>query len=164
MKTILFSLLLSASALTASTTVTFAQKSGDEAAIQKVLNESRAAFGKRDLPGFAAHFIKSPTLYYQVYAGEGQLIMAQGWEAMTHMVGGHMKNDADAFNAELTASDTRIHVNGNMAWVTQTGHWEKAGQKSQSRDLTILEKQANQWKIAALTSQTYTDGKLVMVK
>lgn len=90
--------------------------------------------------------------------------MAQGWEAMTHMVGGHMKNDPDAFKVEPTVSDTRIQVNGNTAWVTQTGHWGEAGQKSQSRDLTILEKQANQWKIAALTSQTYTDGKLIVVK
>lgn len=78
MKTLLLSLMLSATALTASTTVTFAQKSGDEAAIQKVLNESWAAFGKRDLPGFAAYFIKSPNLYYQVYAAEGAVDYGAG--------------------------------------------------------------------------------------
>ncbi len=78
MKITLLSLLLSAAALTAFTTRSSAQKSGDEAAIQKVLDASLSTFDKRDLKGFAALFVKSPYLYYQVYTDDGQVIMAQG--------------------------------------------------------------------------------------
>ena len=169
MKTTLLSIFLSAIMLTASSTGTFAQKSGDEAAIQRVLQESRDAFGKRDLAGFARCFVQSPDLYYQVMTADGQLIMAQGWEAMNHMVGGHMKNDPDAFKGTHTVSDSKITIKGNTAWVHLTSHWNIPGQPGTSRDLLILEKQAAsgsspQWKIAALTTQNYADGKLAVVK
>ena len=167
MKTILLSLLLSAALLTTFTTCVSAQQSGDEAAVRKTLDASLTTFNKRDLTGFAALFVKSPNLYYQVYTTEGQLIMAQGWEAMTHMVGGYMKSNPKP--SKTAISDYRIHINGNTAWVNATNHSEMAGQKSQSRDLLIMEKQAGngsapRWKIAALTSQAYTDKKLVVIK
>lgn len=164
MKTILLSLLLSVALLPTSTTVTFAQLSGEEAAIQQVLTNSFAAFGKRDLAGYTAYFSKSPNLFYQVHATDGQLIFARGWEAMTHMVGSHMKNDPEYFKGKHSLSDFRIHVTGNLAWVSQTSHWELPGGKSNGSDLLVLEKQSGQWKITALTTQTYTDGKLVVVK
>jgi ketosteroid isomerase-like protein len=169
MKTILLSVLLSALMLTVSSTGTFAQKAGDEAAIQKILKEMSDAYGKRDLAGFARYFAQSPDLYYQVLTADGQLIMAQGWEAMNHMVGGHMKNDPDAFKGTHTLSDTKITIRGNTAWVHYTSHWNIPGQPGVSRDMLILEKQAAngsspQWKIAALTTQNYAEGKLAVVK
>lgn len=164
MKTILLSLLLSVTTLLTSSTALFAQNSGDEAAIRKVLTESGAAFDKRDLTGFASYFMKSPNLYYQVSTADGQLIVAHGWEAMTHMVGAHMKNDANDFKGEHGASDFKVHTAGTMAWVTATSHWDLPGGKSNGSDLLILEKQSGQWKIIALTTQTYADGKLVVVK
>ncbi len=164
MKTMLLSLLLSVTTLMVSSTALFAQKSGDETAIRKVLTESGAAFDKRDLTGFASYFVKSPDLYYQVSTADGQLIVAHGWEAMTHMVGAHMKNVADDFKGKHSASDFMVHTSGTMAWVTATSHWDLANGKSNGSDLLILEKQSGQWKIIALTTQTYTDGKLVVVK
>lgn len=168
MRTILLSLLLSVATLTTFTTVSRAQTSGDEAAIKQVIYASRLAFNKRDLKAFSALFIKSPSLYYQVRAGDNQLIMARGWEAMTHMVGGHMKNDPQDFSANpipLPSTDTHIQVRGNIAWVEETGHWENSKkEKGRGRDLVILEKQGTQWKIAALTSQVFADKQLVVIK
>ena len=164
MKTTLLSLLLSAAALTTFTTNVSAQKSGDEAAVQRVLDAARSAFDKRDLTGFTDLFVKSPYLYYQVYTSDGQVIMAQGWEAMTHMVGGHMKSNPKPSQTKASMNDPHIHINGNTAWANATNHWEVDGQKNQSRDLLILEKQGGQWKIAALTSQTYADKKLEVVE
>lgn len=172
MKTILLSLLLSAAALTTFTTNVSAQKSGDEATIKRVLYDCRLAFNKRDLKAFSSHFIKSPNLYYQVRTADNQLLMARGWEAMTHMVGGHMKNDPKGFPANptpLPSTDTHVQIRGNTAWIDETNHWESAGKTWLSRDLVILEKQADnssmpRWKIAVLTNQTYTDKQLVVVK
>ena len=164
MKTILLSTLLSVACLTTWTTATFAQQSGEEAAIQTVLTTSFDAFGKRDLTGFAAYFIKSPDLFYQVHTAEGQVIVAHGWEAMTHMVGNHMKNDPNDFKGKHSLSDFRIHVQGNMAWASQTSRWELPAGIHKGSDLVVLQKQSGQWKIAALNTQTYAEGKLVVVK
>jgi hypothetical protein len=164
MKTILLSMLLSIVSLIASTTVTFAQPSGEETAIQQVLTKSFDAFGQRDLTGFAAYFVKSPDLFYQAYTTEGQLIVAHGWEAMTHMVGNHMKNDPNNFKGKHSLSDFRIHVQGTMAWVNQTSRWELPGGVSKGSDFVVLQKLSGQWKIAALITQTYAEGKLVVVK
>ena len=171
MKTILLAL-LSATLLTISSTVSHAQTSADEAAIKRVIYDSQLAFNKRDLKTFSGYFIKSPALYYQVRTGDNQLLMARGWEAMTHMVGGHMKNDPKEFPANPTpipATDVHVQVRGNMAWVDATTHWEAAGKKGHSRDLLILEKQAGngstpRWQIAALTTQTYADKQLVVIR
>src|SRR5438128_2053872 len=97
MKTILLSMLLAVATLSASTTVTLAQHSGEEVAIQKVLTTSFNAFIERDLNGHGTYFVKSPDLFYQVYTADGQLLVAHGWEAMMHMVGAHMKNDPNDF-------------------------------------------------------------------
>jgi ketosteroid isomerase-like protein len=164
MKTILLSVFLSVTSLITSTTVTLAQHSGEEAAIQQVLTTSFDAFGQRDLNSFAAYFVKSPKLFYQVYTIEGQLIVAHGWEAMTHMVGTHMKNDPNDFKGKNSLSDFRIHVQGTMAWVHQTSRWELPGGVYKGSDIVVLQKQAGKWKIAALSTQTYAEGKLVVVK
>ena len=171
MKTILLSL-MSAAVLTVCSTASHAQTSGEEATIKRLLNDSRMAFNKRDLKAFSGYFIKSPALYYQVRTADNQLYMARGWEAMTHMVGGHMKNDPQEFPANpvpIPATDTHVQIRGNTAWIDETSHWESTGKKWQSRDLAILEKQtgngsAPQWKIAALTSQVYADKQLVVIK
>lgn len=166
MKTILLSL-MSAAVLTVCSTVSHAQTSGEEATIKRVLYESHLAFNKRDLKAFSGYFIKSPSLYYQVLTPDNHFLMARGWEAMTHMVGGHMKNDPQDFPANPTptpSTDTHIQIRGNIAWVDATGHFSMAGKKWNGRDLLILEKQAGQWKIAALTSQTYADKQLVVVR
>ncbi|GAB3691357.1 hypothetical protein GCM10027592_09320 [Spirosoma flavus] len=130
--------------LTTATTVTFAQQSGEEAAIKTVLTTSFDAFAKRDLNGFAAYFMKSPDLFYQVHTVEGQLIMARGWEAMTHMVGNHMKNDPNDFKGKHSVSDFRINVQGNMAWVSQTSSWELPTGINKGSDLLVLQKQSGQ--------------------
>lgn len=167
MKTTLLSL-LSATLLTISSTVSHAQTTGEEAAIKQVIHDSQLAFNKRDLKAFSGYFINSPDLYYQVRTADNQLVMARGWEAMTHMVGGHMKNDPQEFPANPTpspATDTHVQIRGNTAWVDATTHWENSKQeKGQGRDLLILEKQQGQWKIAALTSQVYADKQLVVIK
>lgn len=169
MKTTLLSSLLAAILLTISTATSYAQKSGDEAAILKVIHASRTAFDKRNLTEFAACFVKSPDLYYQVYTGDGQLIMAQGWEAMTHMVGGNMKAEPKPLKDMGKLSDVRIHINGNTAWANGTSHWDGPGEGNVSQDFFVLEKQVNngsspQWKIAVLTTQNYPKEKLIVVK
>ncbi len=36
---------------------------------------------------------------------------------MTHMVGGYMETNPAASQTKTSMSDSRIHVNGNTAWV-----------------------------------------------
>ena len=172
MKTTLLSLWLSAAALTTFTTSVSAQKSGDEAAIRQLVHDCRLALNKRDLKTFADYFVQLPSLYYQVLTPDNHMLMARGWEAMTHMVGGHMKNDPQDFPADPTPTpmtDTHIQIRENTAWLDGTTYWESGGKKWYSRDLAILEKQADngsapRWKVAALTTQTYSEGKLVVIK
>ncbi|WP_461041038.1 YybH family protein [Spirosoma harenae] len=145
MKTILLSMLLIVASLTTSTTVTFAQRSGEEAAIQKVLTTSFDAFSKRDLNGFAAYFIKSPDLFYQVHTAEGNYGTWLGGH--DNMVGAHMKNDPNDFKGKYSLSDFRIHVQGNMAWVSQTSNWELPAGLYKGSDVVVLQKQSGQWKL-----------------
>ncbi|MFC5408074.1 YybH family protein [Larkinella bovis] len=164
MKSLMLSFLLSAATVAALFSPSYAQKTGDEAAILSVLNNSRLAFDKRDLNGFTSYFIQSPNLYYQVYSGNEHMLLAYGWEAMKRMVGDHLKKEPASLAGKHTASDFRTHINGNMAWVTSMGHLDLGGEKKESRDLFILQKQNGQWKIAALTTQEYTREKLALIK
>ena len=75
-----------------------------------------------------------------------------------------MKNDPNDFTGKHSLSDFRIHVQDPIAWVSQTSSWELASGTHKGSDLLILQKQAGQWKIAALTTQTYAEGKLVVIK
>ena len=137
----------------------------DETAIRKVLDDSGIAFSKRDLNAFGSLFIKSPELYYQVYTGDEMVILAHGWEAMTRMVGGYMKDNPPSNDVKMMASDHKLHIDGAAAWVSAHNDWVlPGGKKGFSRDFIVLEKQQGTWKIAALTSQNYAEGKFVEVK
>lgn len=136
----------------------------EQVAIQQVILESKAAFDKRDLNTFFNYFIKSPTLYYQVYEASGQLILAHGYSAMTHMVGGYVKEHPQPSKGKYAQLDPRIQVKGNTAWVSATGEMDMGGEKTTSRDFFVLEKQSNQWKISAIIVQDYAKGKLIVVK
>ena len=136
----------------------------EQAAIQQVIIDSKAAFDKRELDTFFSYFIKSPALYYQVHEASGQLILAHGWEAMTHMVGGYMKEHPEHSKGKYAQLDPCIQVKENMAWVSATGEIDMGGEKTSSRDFFVLEKQGSQWKISALIVQDYAKGKLIVVK
>lgn len=136
----------------------------EQVAIQQVILESKAAFDKRDLNAFFTYFIKSPALYYQVYEASGQLIVAHGYSAMTHMVGGYVKEHPLPSKGKYAQLDPRVQVKGNTAWVSATGEMVMGGEKTNSRDFFVLEKQGNQWKISAIIVQDYANGKLLVIK
>ena len=136
----------------------------EQAAIQQVIMDSKAAFDKRELNMFFSYFIKSPALYYQVYEASGQLILAHGWEAMTHMVAGYVKEHPEPSKGKYAQLDPRIQIRGNTAWVSATGETNMVGKKTSSRDFFVLEKQGSQWKISSLITQDYAKGKLIVVK
>jgi ketosteroid isomerase-like protein len=149
-----------------SLTSAFAQnKTADETAIRKTLSDCRSAFDKKDLNTFTTFFVKSTDLYYQIYAGGQMIILAHGYEAMTHMVGGYMKDNPQPNTDKIIETDYRVHINGNTAWVSANNEYQAPdGKKAFSRGFIILEKQQSTWKIAALTSQEYAEGKLIEVK
>lgn len=136
----------------------------EQAAIQQVVKDSKAAFDKRELKTFFNYFIKSPALYYQVYEASGQLILAHGWEAMTHMVEGYVKEHPEPDKGKYAQLDPRVQVKGNTAWVSANGEMDMGGEKTNSREFFVLEKQGSQWKISVLIVQDYANGKLVVVK
>ncbi|AUD00802.1 nuclear transport factor 2 family protein [Spirosoma pollinicola] len=136
----------------------------EQAAIQQVILDSKAAFDKRNLNTFFNYFIKSQALYYQVYEASGQLILAHGYPAMSHMVGSYVKEHPQPSKGKYAQLDPRVHVNGNTAWVSATGEMDMGGEKTSSRDFFVLEKQGSQWKISAIIVQDYAKGKLIVVK
>ncbi|WP_221392860.1 nuclear transport factor 2 family protein [Dyadobacter sp. NIV53] len=144
-------------------TETFSQTASQEEVIKEILTKTRAAFDNRDLDKFASYFVKSPDLYYQITTADGAVLMARGWEAMTHMVGGHMKDNPEPAKDKYTLTDYQIHINGNNAWVNANGNSKNDGL---SRDFIVFEKQdgSGQWKVIALTAQAYPAGKLVVIK
>lgn len=147
-------------------TPVFAQnKVADETAVRKVVDDVGTAFIKKDLNAFGSFFVKSPELYCQVYTEDGMVILAHGWEAMTRMMGNSMKDNSPSSDAKMMASDYKIHIKGAAAWLSSHTDWVlPGGKKGFSRDFIVLEKQQGTWKIAALTSQNYAEGKFVEVK
>ncbi|MBC8111334.1 MAG: nuclear transport factor 2 family protein [Verrucomicrobia bacterium] len=147
-------------------TAAFAQnKTADETAIRKTLTDARAAYDKKDLSAFTAFFVKSPDLYFQIYAERQMIILAHGWEAMNRMEGGYMKENPQPNTDKIIETAYKVYINGNTAWVSSTNEYQAPdGKKSFSQDFIVLEKQQGIWKIAALTSQNYAEGKLVEVK
>ncbi|MVM28458.1 hypothetical protein GO755_00335 [Spirosoma sp. HMF4905] len=136
----------------------------EQTAIRQVIMDSKAAFDKRELNTFYNYFIKSPALYYQVYETSGQLILAHGWDAMTHMVSGYVKAHPEPSKAKYAQLDPRVQVNGSTAWVSANGEMDMGGEKTNSREFFVLEKQGGQWKISAIIVQDYAKGKLITVK
>ena len=164
MKTLFILLALSATTLLATTV---RAQSADEKALRKTVDDSRAAFDKRDLNAFVTYFVNSPDLYYQVTTGDHQLILAHGFENMKKMVGGYMKdNPTPAKAGSFKTTDLRLRVNGNVAFLS--GNSVDSSSNESSQDFIILEKQAGngsgaQWKISALTAQYYEMGKRIEV-
>ena len=162
MKTLFLLLAFSATTLVATTA---RAQSADEKAIRKTIDDARAAFDKRDLNTFASYFVNSPDLYYQVTTGDHQLILAYGFENMKKMVGGYIKeNPAPAKAGSFKTTDLRLRVNGNVAFLTGNS----LDSNGHSQDFIILEKQggngsAPQWKILALTAQSYEMGKRIEI-
>ena len=136
----------------------------EQAAIQQVIMDSKAAFDKRDLNTFFSYFIKSPALFYQVHEASGQLILAHGYLAMTHMVEGYVKEHPEPFKGKYAQLDPRVQIKGNTAWISATGEMDMGGEKTSSRDFFVLEKQGSQWKISAIIVQDYAKGKLLVVR
>ena len=144
----------------------FAQnKSADETAIRQTLTTARSNFNKKDLTAFTSLFVKSPDLYYQIYTRSGEVILAHGYDAMTHMIGGYMKSNPEPITVKMTESDFKYQIKGNIAWVTSITEGELPdGKKESSTDFILLEKLQNTWKIIALIGQEYNNGKLIEVK
>jgi ketosteroid isomerase-like protein len=161
MKALTCRFLLSCLLLSAATE-TFSQKTSEPEAIKQLLVNVRAAFDSRDLTRFAGYFVKSPDMYYQIYTSDGNILMARGWDAMTHMVGGYMKENPEPEARPYLLTDYQIHFNGNTAWASANG--ATTGVDHMSRDLIVFEKQGGQWKVIALTAQSYPKGKLVVIK
>ncbi|MVM28461.1 hypothetical protein GO755_00350 [Spirosoma sp. HMF4905] len=170
MKVSLLSLFLSVATLIVFTTRSFAQTSGDEAAIRQVLDGMQLAFDKRNIKAFGSLFVQSPNLYYQVAPGGGEMIVAHGYDNMVKMIGHRLKELANEPPTKNTFTQYKTHINGNSAWVTFTLIAElPGGQKVNACQFSVLEKKADngsapRWKIAAMTWQDYPDGKLVEVK
>ena len=142
-------------------------QSADEAAIQKTLKASGTAIDKRDFNAFAACFVNSPDLYYQIAPKDGtvEIIYAKGFDNMTKMVGGYMKSQPPADNPKHTSLDYKVRVNGNSAYVTQGEIDEDLGKKESSRMFFVLEKNSSgDWKIASLIGNYYSENKAVEVK
>lgn len=159
MKTLLIVLALSATTLLATTV---RAQSADEKAIRKTIDDSRAAFDKRDLNTFVSYFVNSPDLYYQVSTGDHQIILAHGIENMKKMVGGYMQSHPSAAPAgSFKMTDLRFRVNGNIAFITSNSLDGTTNEHSQ--DLLVLEKTGGGWKFLALTAQYYETGKRVEV-
>lgn len=160
MKTNLILLFL-LTATTLTITTARAQSSSDETAIGKVIGASGAAVDKRDLNAFAACFVDSPDLVYQIMTGTHEVIIAHGMENMKKMVGGYFKAvPAPATPAVHQSTDYRVRVNGNMATATMTD----TDGKENNRMQVVLEKAAEAWKILTLTRTYCEAGKLTEVK
>jgi ketosteroid isomerase-like protein len=165
MKTnLLLALILVATALTATTVraQSSPETSGrDETAIRAVVEGSRTAFDKRDMTAFAANFLNSPDLYYQILTGDQQMLVANGMENMKKMVGGYFKAmPTPATPGSYAVTDVRVRVRGNTAYVTGNGEESKA----MSRDFMTLEKTDGVWKITSLIGTYYGTGKFTEVK
>lgn len=159
MKTLFISLVLSAAALLATTV---RAQSGDEKAIRKTFDDSRAAFDKRDLNAFASYFVSSPDSYFQVSTGDHQVILAYGIENMKKMVDGYMQSHPSTAPAgSFKTTDVRVRVHGNVAFMT--GNSLDSNTNEHSQDFLVLEKTGGVWKILALTAQFYETEKRVEV-
>lgn len=168
MKTLFISLVLSATALMATTVRAQSDRSaGAVSDIRKTIDDSRAAFDKRDLNAFTNYFVNSPNLYYQVSTVDHQVILAHGIENMKKMVGGYMQSHPTPAKAgSFKTTDLRLRVNGNIAFLM--GNSLDSNTNEHSQDFLALEKQAGngstpRWKILALTAQYYETEKRVDV-
>ena len=142
-------------------------QSTDEAAISNVLNGLRADFDKRDFNAFASAFVQTPELLYQITPKEGPvgLIYAQGFDNMSKMVGDYMKSLPPSKNPKHTVLNSKIHLNGNSAYVANGLVDEDNGVRSYSRDFIMLEKNfSNIWKIISFIGAECDESKTVEVK
>ena len=169
MKTLFLLLALSATTLVATTVraQSAAPADRDEKAIRKTIDDSRAAFDKRDLDAFASYFVNSPDVYFQVSTDDHEVILTHGFENMKKMVGDYMKGNPTPVPAgSFKTTDIRIRVHGNVAFMT--GNSLDSTTNEHSQDFLVLEKEGGngsvpQWKILALTAQNYEIGKRVEV-
>lgn len=153
------------SVVSLTTTVRAQTVGADEAAIRKTLDGTLLAADKRDLNAFAALFVDSPDLYYQISTPDKHEIVTYGMDHMKKMMDGYMKSlpplkPGDPLPSSGKVFNYHVRVKGSLAFVSDGIDYGK----EQSQNFFILEKTAGQWKILALMGQHYEAGNLIEVK
>lgn len=116
----------------------------EKAAIIKVIEDEHKYSSEWNLEKMAATFDQSESLLW----GNGLSWSAKGWDPLSKLFKDHIANNPDPrelqefYNYDIT-------IAGNRAWVVFEKK-DKGDSKAVSKELRILVKRGEEWKIAAL--------------
>ena len=138
----------------------------DKVALLAVLNAENAAFMRRDLDAWAAHWVHSPQSRFMIsHPLQGSRVL-EGWEAISAFFSLGIREISETYD------ETRVHlermnvvVSGDMAWATYDQVGDGIGDNfylvGTYHQLQIFQRIAGQWKISCIVvMQRATDHEI----
>lgn len=151
MKTTL-SLLLSFVVVTA---VSYAQTaSADEAAVKKLIVDESGAFFAKNREQWANSWVHEPYVSWSAQGGADHVLIQSGWEAYSGMFDDYFNSPATGPAPTVQRDNIQVNVLGDVATVSFLQTRPRAdGSPLKSREVRVLEKHGNDWKLAYVHSR-----------
>jgi hypothetical protein len=130
----------------------FAQGNPDDAAITKVVMAETDRFFARDYAGWASLFVQIPNATQAWNNADGSYTHRLGWDTISARIREFMQNNPQPDKTPMARENFQIRNYGNAAFVTFDKYLGDRATVKPIREVRVLEKQGNEWKIVCVVA------------
>ena len=124
----------------------------DQAAITKVIADQTDAFFAKNRDKWASYWVHEPYISWTAQGGADRVMTVSGWEAYSKMFEGYF-NDPTPSQTKVVSENMQITVLDKVATATFLQTRQNPTRPLKSREVRVLEKQGNDWKLVYVYSR-----------
>jgi hypothetical protein len=129
-----------------------AQGHPDDAAITRVVMAETDRFFARDYAGWAALFVQVPNATQAWNNADGSYTHRLGWQTISARIREFMQNNPQPDRTPMARENFMIRHYGTAAFVTFDKYLGDRATAKPIREVRVLEKQGNDWKIVCVVA------------
>ena len=127
----------------------------DEAAIKQVIADETDGYFARNRDKWANAWAHTPRIQWSGSSGSGEVLMQNGWDALSEFMGNNFTSgEPPRSGLKVQRDNYQINVLENVATTTFIQTMEFGGYKGTTKEVRVLEKDGNDWKLVYVRSRT----------
>lgn len=126
--------------------------SADEAVVKKVISDQTDAFFAKNRDKWASYWVHEPYISWTAQGGADRVMTVAGWEDYSRMFEGYFSDPTPSQTKVLT-ENMQVTVLDKVATATFLQTRQSAARELKSREVRVLEKQGNDWKLIYVYSR-----------
>jgi ketosteroid isomerase-like protein len=138
--------------LIASTSLAQSANTADETAVKQVITDQTDAFFAKDREKWARCWVHEPYISWTAQGGADRVLTVSGWEAYSNMFDGYFQ-DPTPSQTKVVSENMQVTVLDKVATVTFLQTRQNPTRPLKSREVRVLEKQGNDWKLVYVYSR-----------